>query len=92
VGIVPTTTPFYVISTNPGTDIFAGSIGVNLDGSTSTAFKSASTSNTITLNGTTKGGVTIGDTILLVDIQAGVWAVIGDIIGSGSIVTPFSVV
>jgi hypothetical protein len=93
VGIVPTTTPFYVISTNPSTDIFAGSIGVNLDASTAETFMTvagASASNTITINGTTTGGVTIGDTIFLEDIQAGVWMVTGSIIGSGSVATPFS--
>ena len=93
VGIVTTTTPFYVISTNPSTDIFAGSLGVNLDASTAETFMTvagASATNTITNNGTTTGGATIGDTILLEDIQAGVWAVMGDIIGSGSIATPFS--
>jgi len=90
VGIVPTTTPFIVISTSPSTDIYAGSLSVNLDASTAESFKTASTSNTITINGTTTGGVTIGDTIFLDDIQAGVWMVTGAMIGSGSIATPFS--
>jgi hypothetical protein len=87
---VTTGSPFYVISTNPSTDNFQGSIAVNLDASTAEAFKTASNSNTITINGTTTGGVTIGDQIELVDIAAGVWAVTGSIIGSGSIATPFS--
>lgn len=54
-------------------------------------WKPGATDNTITLNGTTKGGI-LGDMIMLTDISAGVWAV--QVLGqaSGAQVTPFSVV
>lgn len=79
-----------IIKRNPSTDIIQGSIAVNLDASTAEAFKAASTSNTVTLNGTTTGGVATGDTLFFFDIAAGVWVVTGSVIGSGSIATPFS--
>lgn len=90
VSVVCTSSPFYVISTNPSTDIFQGSVGINLTGSTATWFQTASNSNTITINGTTQGGVTIGDTFFVADIAAGTWAVWGALIGSGSVATVFS--
>lgn len=45
---------------------------------------------TITLNGTTTGGQAIGDSIELIDIAAGVWAVLGHTTTSGVEATPFS--
>ena len=45
---------------------------------------------TITLNGTTTGGVNKGDWIELEDIASGVWGVAGTITGSGTEATPFS--
>ena len=47
-------------------------------------------SDTITLTGTTTGGVSIGDWICLTDIAADQWAVTAVLNGSGTIATPFS--
>jgi hypothetical protein len=91
VGIVSTTG--YVVKTAPSTDIFAGSLLLGIDASNTsspTLFKTASNSNTITLNGTTTGGVTIGDSFTLQDIAAGVWSVSGTLVGSSALATPFS--
>jgi len=47
-------------------------------------------SDTITLNGTTTGGVSIGDYIELIDISSNIYAVNGLVRASGSEATPFS--
>ncbi len=57
---------------------------------TTVAFETAATSDTITLNGTTTGGVSIGDFIQLWDVAAAQWAVNGTVTGSGIEATPFS--
>ena len=53
-------------------------------------WKPGATDNTLTLNGSTKGGI-LGDMILITDISAGVWTV--QVLGqaSGVQVTPYSV-
>jgi len=45
--------------------------------------------DTITMNGTTKGGL-LGDSIVLTDIAAGMWQISGHINGNGTVATPFS--
>ena len=47
------------------------------------------TSDTITMNGTTTGGI-IGSTVVLEDVKSGVWAVSGGLVSSGAEATPFS--
>lgn len=89
VSVVSTTG--YIFNTN-GTDVFKGGINMN-QASTATPVNgyAVSTANkTATLNGTTTGGVAIGDMIELVDILLGVWAISGQVVYSGSIATPFS--
>lgn len=54
------------------------------------AFPTASTSNVITLNATTTGGVQAGDQITLVDVAANQWSVEAALIGSGTLATPFT--
>ncbi len=90
VGVVSTTG--YVINTSPVTDILNGGVVIGIDNSaTGKSFMSvAATSKTFTMNGTTTGGVTIGDWVEFVDISAGNWAVRASLIGSGGIATPFS--
>jgi hypothetical protein len=89
--VLKVSTTGYVLDCDPTTDGFFGGISVNLSGSTSTDFASGTSSNNIiTLNGTTTGGAQIGDTLQFIDLAAGTWAVSGDIIGTGSIATPFS--
>lgn len=75
-----------------GTDVMYGAIWLaDADTSgTTTAFVTAADSDTITLNRTTTGSVTIGEYIELIDIASGKWAVRGFLTNSGSGATPFS--
>lgn len=68
-------------------DVMAGILTVL--GSSVAAFATQSTSDTITLNGTTTGGV-IGTWIDIEDVAANLWLVRGALSGSGSAATPFS--
>lgn len=52
-------------------------------------YKTTATDNTITLNGTTQGGV-VGDIIELIDVKAGFWAVMANTAPTGTTATPFS--
>lgn len=84
-------TSSYTIDT-AGSDIFKGTImGLNDAADTVSGWEtSASTTDTITLNGTTMGGASIGDWVEVVDIATGVWSVAGQVTQSGSEATPFS--
>lgn len=75
-----------VIKAN-GTDLIQGLAVVS--GGTSGSFSSAADTNTITMNGTTQGGI-IGSLIELQDAAPGVWSVVVHSVGSGVAVTPFS--
>jgi hypothetical protein len=57
---------------------------------TTTAFVTAADSDTVTLNRTTTGSVTIGEWMEFVDVAADKWAVRGWLTNSGSGGTPFS--
>lgn len=71
-------------------DVMAGVIvGAADTDSSVNAWEAAATSDTITLNGTTTGGIK-GDTITLIDIAEGQWAVSGIIQQTGIEATPFS--
>ena len=89
IGVVSAAAGMYVIQVT-GDDTIDGSVHAGIDDGASKSFKTAATSDTITLNGTTKGGVSIGDTITLTDIAADQWAVSGLLTASGTQVTPFS--
>ena len=81
----------YVIKVANATDIMAGSILSTQDGGdTVVGWETAADSDTITLNGTTTGGVNIGDWIELQDIKAGFFSVTGMMVSSGTEATPFS--
>lgn len=69
------------------TDVMAGS--AIIDGTTSTMFQSAADTDTITLNGTTTGGLR-GTLVEVEDAAKGMWyvKVLGN--GSGTEATPFS--
>ncbi len=75
------------------TSVFGGKIAT-LD-STAAAdamvFKTAATTNTITLNRTTTGGIGY-DSFKFVDIASGTYFVDGSVNASGTIITPFSAV
>lgn len=81
-----------VVSTN-GTDVFKGAFWISLVGTTTTPLEvfSTTTLKNITLNGTTQGGLTIGDSFRVRDVAANVWAVDNaQVTGSGTLATPFS--
>lgn len=84
----------YVIKSAVGADIMRGTIlaASTTDSATDAARTWASGANddTITLNGTTTGGVKRGDWIELEDIAADTWAVRGFVTQSGVEATPFS--
>lgn len=56
---------------------------------TAVVFETTSTSDTITMNGSTKGGIK-GDRIVLKDVAANLWYVSIMASGTGTEVTPFS--
>lgn len=79
-----------VIQVANASDVMTGvAISAADGGDTAVAFETAADTDTITMNGSTKGGIK-GDRIVLKDIAANLWSV--TIIGSatGSEVTPFS--
>ena len=75
------------------TDVMQGNIATNSTGDTPDLFSiwpTAADSDTVTFDGTTKGGVSIGDWVEFEDILAATWAVYGVATASGTEVTPFS--
>jgi hypothetical protein len=81
----------YVIQVADATDVMDGVILAADDTATPVAlvWVTAATSDTITLDGSTKGGL-IGDRIELIDIGANQWHVSGVLKQSGTEATPFS--
>lgn len=72
------------------TDVMQGMIVTAQDGGdTAVIWETASTSDTITLNGTTTGGIK-GDYIELEDAISGFWRVLGFTSATGTEATPFS--
>lgn len=92
IGTVSTTG--YVFSSVVGTDLMEGVIfGASTTDSATDAARtwlSGATDDTVTLNGTTTGGVAIGDWVEFEDISATGWSVRGMVTQSGSEATPFS--
>ena len=81
----------YVIAVADATDTIDGSVILHQDSAnTVVSFNTASDSDTITLNGSTKGGVSIGDEITLIDIATNQYMVKGVLTASGTEATPFS--
>ena len=79
-----------IVQVANGTDVMAGSARIAQDaGDTSVVFETAAASDTITMNGSTTGGIR-GDFIELRDIQAGFWSVHMVASGTGTEATPFS--
>lgn len=70
------------------TDVMQGMIYSAVT-TTSAPWQTASTSDTITLNGTTTGGIK-GDYIELEDFASGFWRVFGTTTSTGTQATPFS--
>jgi hypothetical protein len=70
----------------------SGSVNIlDADAAAQTAYSTAATTDTITLNGTTTGGQ-VGDMIELVDIATDKWAIRGQLVcpAGSNIATPFS--
>lgn len=81
----------YLIKVANATDTMDGKMISTQDAAdTLVGWETAADSDTITLNGTTTGGVSIGDFVELEDIASGQWAVSGITTSSGTEVTPFS--
>ena len=78
-----------IIQVANATDTMNGLASVG--GGTASVFVTLPASDTITMNGSTTGGLA-GSYIELVDIAAGDWIVSAALIGSGSPATPFSAV
>jgi hypothetical protein len=79
-----------VIQVANSSDVMSGSARVAQDGGdTAVAFETASTSDTITLNGTTTGGIK-GDFIELEDVATNLWRVSAVLSATGTEATPFS--
>jgi hypothetical protein len=80
----------YVIQVANGDDTMAGvAIVANDGGDTASIFETAATSDTITLNGTTTGGI-LGGTIEIQDVASNVFSVVARGAATGSEATPFS--
>lgn len=73
-----------------GADVFKGAINLLVDNSATSKGFVSTANQTITLNGTTKGGASISGPIELIDFAAGVWLVGGGVVASGTLATPFS--
>jgi hypothetical protein len=81
----------YLVKVANATDIMQGTIVTLSDGAAAVlGYSAGATDDTITLNGTTKGGVSIGDWVEAYDLKSGYWAVTGLTTSSGTEATPFS--
>jgi hypothetical protein len=73
-----------------GTDKFVGLVDIVINNSSNgKAFDPSASDDIITLNGTTKGGVS-GSTLEITAIAANKYLVTGTLLGSGAVETPFS--
>ncbi len=78
----------YIIAVANATDIMQGGVALSTDiGGTN--MLASSTSDTITMNGSTKGGL-IGSWVRLKDVAAGFWMVEGFMVTTGTEADPFS--
>ena len=81
----------YVIQVANGDDTIDGSVTLHQDSAATVAsFNTVAASDTITLDGTTTGGVSIGDELTLVDMATNQYSVKGILTASGTEATPFS--
>ena len=80
----------YTITTSATSVFYGGNILFNKAGAVTAYAPTAATDYVITLNGTTTGGVGVGDELLLICISSTEWMVSGQVQGSGTLATPFS--
>lgn len=87
--VVTTAATALVIQTN-GTDKFAGYATISIDDSAAgKTFIPATSNDVMTMNGTTKGGL-VGSVIRVTAIAANLYLVEAQLLGSSTLVTPFS--
>lgn len=86
------TTNAHVIQVASADDVMQGFVFIADTDSSGAAsgFFAASDSDTITLDRSTTGSVTVGEFLELEDIAEGVWHVRGFLSGTGTVATPFS--
>lgn len=88
------TSPNHVVKVANTTDVIQGSVAIGgiaaLPASSSSVFAPGATHDTITLNRTTTGGVSLGEQFELLDLAAGFWQVSGTLTATGTPATPFS--
>lgn len=77
-----------VIQAASASDVMNGVIGVATDAA-GVNIPTAATSDTLTMNGSTTGGVQ-GSYVELTDVASGVWHVGGALVSTGTEATPFS--
>lgn len=82
----------YIIKAASGADVFIGTVIGDDGGAVTTAalWRAGATDDTLTLNGTTTGGVFRGGWVEFEDISTTGWAVRGVVDQSGTEATPFS--
>ena len=81
----------YKIQVANADDTIDGSVILHQDSAnTVQTFNTVAASDTITLDGTTTGGVSIGDELTLVDMATNQYSVKGVLTASGTEATPFS--
>lgn len=87
---VPTTVTSnsYIVQVANGTDIMQGAIGLTTD-IAGTVLPTSATTDTITMNGSTTGGVK-GSYMEFEDVSAGIWLLRGNLVTTGTEATPFS--
>lgn len=86
--VTTVTSNSYIIQVANATDIMQGVIHLTTDIAGS-SLPAASTTDTITMNGSTTGGVK-GSWIRLKDVSSGVWQLDGGLVCTGTEETPFS--
>lgn len=77
----------YIIKVANATDVLVGKASVA--GATGTVFSTLTASDTLTMNGSTLGGVA-GSYVEIMDVAAGIFVVRANLLGSGTPATPFS--
>lgn len=78
----------YIIQVANATDVIQGGVSISTDIAGITML-TAATTDTITMNGSTTGGL-IGSWVTLTDVSAGFWALDGFLKSTGTEATPFS--
>lgn len=78
----------YIVQVASASDTINGVLGLATD-IAGTNIPTAATTDTITMNGSTTGGVK-GSRIVLTDLASGAWALSGALVTTGTETTPFS--